>query len=396
MVQVVQPTPSFGELLGRGVGEGLTEQIALHRQRKEQERQQQQMTDALSKLGEMGSIDDLDINTIQSEIFKSMPDNPQMAQMLVGNVLQSKLMQQKQQASQLAALKAERQEERAQRTEARQISQETRQQAKFEREMEDDQGDIDFVKKKYGEEVNTGKAARAIINSRAQQMFEPTLQKAAAEEIRDFRKNIKETATQAKKELPALKAARAANRKNVTGLGDLGTILYNTTGKEAFLSEDATIFNNAVKNLLGSSRKDLIGGRASQQEFFFIQQLLPSLGKSQSANEGLFNFLMTTKDMQLAEEQALQQYDKEIGGLTKAGPGYEAEAVTRAEALKDGIWEAYRPVTEGKKDLFEQAIDKDPSLKSKQRAISPDGRITFIDKSKIKKAKERGYYIYGN
>jgi len=392
MVQVINRGPSIGQLFGEGLGAGMSQTL---QQRLQESRQKKQMEEGLARLDELGDVSDMDPLEVQKAIFRAFPGQPQVAQQMMGNYLQQKLMESKAQSSELQALRDLRKEERAERTEQRQIETAARQEAKFEKEMADDQADIDYVRENYGRDVNTGKAARTIIASKEKEMFEPTLQKGAAESILAYNKDIKDSARQAKKELPALKAARSANRKKISGLSDVGTMLYRMTGQQDFLSGDAALFNNAVKNLLGSARKDMVGGRMAQQEFFFIENLLPNLGKKPSANEALFNFLETTADMKMAEQQALNNYLKEIGGIQNAGPGFEAEVEMRADAIKDAIWEAYRPTLHGQKDLFEQAIEKDPSLKKKERVITPEGQIAFIDKSKVKKAKEQGYYIYG-
>jgi hypothetical protein len=385
MVQIINRGPSIGQLLGEGLGAGASQTLT---QRLQDKRQQKQMDEGLAKLDALGDIEDIDIMTLQKEIFSAFPGNPELAQKMMGNVLQQKLMEGKTQASQLAAEKAEAKEQRL-------IGAEERQVAKFEKEMADDAADIAFVKENYGKDVSTGKAARTLIAAKEKEQFEPTLQKGAAESILSTNKAIKERAESAKRVMPALRASRITNKKNVTGLGDIRTILFNLTGNEIFKTGDAALIDASVKELLGDLRKDIIGGRASQQEFLTMLGFVPGLGKTMSANENLFNFFITMKEMDLAEDSARRSYLDEIGGIGNAGANFESEIAERTEALRDGIWAAYQPVLHGKKDLFEQQIAKDSSLKKKQKVVSPDGNIGFIDKAKVKKAKNAGYYIYG-
>jgi hypothetical protein len=385
MVQIINRAPTAGQLLGQGLGEGFSQTLG---ERLQDKRQQKQMDEGLAKLDELGDIEDMDMMTLQKEIFKAFPGNPELAQKMVGNVLQQKLMEGKTQASKLAA-------EKAAATEQRLAGAEERQASKFEKEIADDQADIDFVKEKYGMDVSTGKAARTVISSKEKQVFEPTLQKGAAESILATNKSIKERGESAKRVMPALRAADQTNEKNVTGIGDIGTIMYQLTGMEVFKSKDAALIDASIKELLGDLRKDIIGGRASQQEFLTMLSFVPGIGKTKSANKNLFKFFMTMKEMDLAEDSARRSYLKEIGGIGNAGADFESQITERTESLRDGIWAAYQPVLQGKKDLFEQQIDKDPSLKKKQKVGSPDGNIGFIDKAKVKKAQDAGYYIYG-
>lgn len=390
MVQIVNRGPSIGQLFGEGFGAGASQTLTERLQSKKEEKSAEKgLSNLREKYGE--DLSEFDSLKPMDQIFAiqdAYKHDPKQMQAMIGNTLQAGLMESKSKANELAAAKAKTTEDRLAGAEERQAS-------KFEKEIADDQADIDFVKEKYGMDVSTGKAARTVISSKEKQVFEPTLQKGAAESILATNKAIKERAESARRVMPPLRASRTTNKKNVTGLGDIRTILFNLTGNEIFKTADAALIDASVKELLGDLRKDIIGGRASQQEFLTMLGFVPGIGKTQSANENLFNFFITMKEMDLAEDAARRSYLKEIGGIGNAGADFEAEITERAESLKDGIWASYQPVLHGKKDLFEQQIAKDPSLKKKQKVVSPDGEVGFIDKAKVKKAQDAGYYIYG-
>jgi hypothetical protein len=105
MVQIVNRGPSIGQLFGEGFGAGASQTLT---QRLQDKRQQKQMDEGLAKLDELGDIEDMDMMSLQKEIFKAFPGNPELAQKMVGNVYQSKIIEAKAKSEKLAADKEKR------------------------------------------------------------------------------------------------------------------------------------------------------------------------------------------------------------------------------------------------------------------------------------------------
>ena len=226
---------------------------------------------------------------------------------------------------------------------------------------------------------------RALVNAEAQQpVFEKESEKLQAKSSNEFYSKVQGAGEKARKQLTEVRIAKDLNNQEISGL--------NARNKAADIFGEWVRDPKAVEFRARSKQfmegiKELIGGRITEFEFKFFQDMFPNLSQSKAANEALLGMVEIRENANLEEAKIANQIVKENGG--RVPPDLQARVSDKMDSYMDdqvGKW---------RKKAYASKLKEDPPPKGKIAVLNPNGQYGFIPNGQAKAWQDAGGVVIG-
>lgn len=196
----------------------------------------------------------------------------------------------------------------------------------------------------------------------------------AHRETADYAKNIEENGMQAQQIKPAIASARKALKNKATGASARNIMYKYLVNKKSpfaglFQTEDTQAIVTAQKALAVGFRA-LFGGKPTEREFFWYENILPDLLKSGEVNESILDYFERAANLQTEAQGIYDDIVKKNGGF-------------RPIDIDMQVREKMKPLTD-------KIIDEGENLSGYVTVQAPNGKFKKIPKSMLSDALENG------
>jgi len=186
-------------------------------------------------------------------------------------------------------------------------------------------------------------------------------------ETSDYAKNLAENYSNAQEIKSATKEGRKAVRNKATGISPRNVMFKYLSDKKSpyaglFQTKDTQAIISSTKALSGGFKK-LFGGRPTEREFFWYENILPDLLKSGEVNEQIFDYFDRSADLML---KAQDEYDK----IVKKNKGYRPIDID--VQVRDKL-----------KPEIDKLISEGEQLSGYVLMRFPDGSVREVPKSEV-------------
>lgn len=354
-IQVLPPKYSAGGEAGQAFGAGFNANFVDALENKE-------MSQALAGLSPDSSIEE------KSLAIQGLNISPQKKQQALQGMQALALLQEKQEAQKF------KQEE-----------------ARQKQEIEEREGPV-VEKYLRGEQLTpedfqslSPTTRRSLIQAQAQPAaFEKESEKLQAQSAHKYYDKVLEDGKTARKQLVEVEVARDLNKKGVTGLtarNKAADILG-----EWIRDPSATEFRARSKQFM-EGIKELIGGRITEFEFKYFQNMFPNLEQSEASNEALLGMVQLREEAKIQESKITNQIVKQNGG--KVPPDLQARVDEKMDTYMD------KAVDRWKQNSFKAMLKEDPPGKDEVAVIDDQGQYMFLPKSQAKAWVDSGRMVIG-
>jgi len=226
---------------------------------------------------------------------------------------------------------------------------------------------------------------RSLIQAQAQpQAFEKESEKLQAQSAHKYYDSVLDDGKKARKQLVEVEIARDLNKKGVTGLTARNKAA-DVLG-EWIRDPNATEFRARSKQFM-EGIKELIGGRITEFEFKYFQNMFPNLEQSEAANEALLGMVQLREEAKIQESKITNQIVKQNGG--RVPPDLQARVDEKMDVYMD------KEVEKWKQNSYKAMLKEDPPGKDEVAVIDDQGQYMFLPKSQAKAWRDSGRTVIG-